>query len=101
MKLNIKRSIGAVLLTAVIASGWAIRTKTNQHWSWEQVLTTKFWILSIIHVVPAYFLIWYCKDNYETWSEGRVILIIIMVVWFVLLGIISSICHYLFGFDLL
>ena len=100
-KINYKRLIGAILLTIVVASGIAINIKNVHDISWEQVLTLRFWILTIIHIIPAYFVVWSFEDNYESWWESRVILNIIVVLWAIVFGIICLISHFVFGFDLL
>lgn len=96
------RIIKTIIFTAIGAAILAYEYKVRHELpSWDQVLTTKFWILSTIHLIPVYFIVWSCESNYETWSEGQIMLLIIIIPWFIVLGIIWAICHFLFGFDLL
>ena len=100
-KINYKRLIGAILLTIVVASGIAINIKNGNDISWEQVLTLRFWILTIIHIIPAYFLVWYIEDSNESYAERQVLLGVILLGWAIVFGIICLISHFVFGFGLL
>lgn len=97
----LRRLIEAVMLVAVIASGIAIQHKTENGLQWEQVLSTRFWVLSIIHIIPAYFLVWSFEDKYEYWTHFKVILLVIFTGWAIVFGIICLISHFVFGFDLI
>lgn len=101
MKSSTIRIIGAVLLVAVIASGWAYRTKVDSGLEWGQVLTLRFGVLTIIHVIPAYFVIWSFEDKGSSWTEARIFLIIIVFAWFIVLCILSFFCRLFFGFELI
>ena len=102
MNIYLKRIIKTVVFTTIIAAILGYEYKIRHELpSWEQVLTTKFWVLSTIHLIPAYFVVWSLEDTNETWSAGRVTLIIIMVVWFIILGIINYICRTFLGIELL
>ncbi len=102
MNIHLKRIIKTVVFTAIGAAVLGYEYKVRHELpSWEQVLTTRFWVLSTIHLIPAYFIVWSLEDNNETWSTGRVTLIIILVVWFIVLGMINYLCRALFGLELL
>ena len=102
MNIYLKRIIKTVVFTTIIAAVLGYEYKVRHELpSWEQVLTTRFWVLSTIHLIPAYFVVWSLEDTNETWSAGRVTLIIIMVVWFIILGIINYICRTFWGIELL
>ena len=102
MNIYLKRIIKTVVFTIIIAAILGYEYKIRHELpSWEQVLTTRFWVLSTIHLIPAYFVVWSLEDTNETWSAGRVTLIIIMVVWFIILGIINYLCRTLLGIELL
>ena len=89
------------MLVAVIASGMAIQHKIQNGLQWEQVLSTRFWVLSIIHIIPAYFLVWSFEDKYEYLTHGYITLLIISTIWAIVFGIICLISHFVFGFDLI
>ena len=78
MNIYLKRIIKTVVFTTIIAAVLGYEYKVRHELpSWEQVLTTRFWVLSTIHLIPAYFVVWSLEDTNETWSAGRVTLIII------------------------
>ena len=94
MNIYLKRIIKTVVFTTIIAAVLGYEYKVRHELpSWEQVLTTRFWVLSTIHLIPAYFVVWSLEDTNETWS--------IMVVWFIILGIINYICRTFWGIELL
>ena len=101
MKDIIRRIICAILLVAVIAFGCVYKSKAGSAHSWEQVLTARFWILSIIHIIPAYFVIWSFEDKGLSWTESRIIRIVIAFGWFILFFILNFFIRLLFGIDLL
>ena len=102
MNLYIKRIIKTVLWVSVIAGILAYEYKVrHQLPSWEQVLTTKFWILSIIHLIPAYFIVREFENNSLGLSESRVVFIIICLIWSIVFGIACAICHFVFHYDIL
>ena len=72
MNIHLKRIIKTVVFTAIGAAVLGYEYKVRHELpSWEQVLTTRFWALSTIHLIPAYFIVWSFEDHNETWSEGR------------------------------
>jgi hypothetical protein len=102
MKLNLKRIIKTVLITGIGAAILAYDYKERHELSsWESVLTTRFWILAILHLIPLYFVAWSFEDHYESSMEYRIFLGIIAFCWAIVLGIIWLLCHFILGFDLL
>ena len=101
MKLNLKRIIKTVLITGIGAAILAYDYKERHELSWDSVLTIRFWILSILHLIPVYFAVWSFEDEDISYTESYIILVIIAVIWAIVLGIIWAICHFIFGFDLL
>ena len=101
MKPNLTRIISTILLTILIFGSIACSIKTRKHIPWEEVLTTRFWILAILHLIPLYFVAWSFEDHYESSMEYRIFLGIIAFCWAIVLGIIWLLCHFILGFDLL
>jgi len=102
MKPNLKRIIRTILYTGIGAAILAYDYKERHELSsWESVLTTRFWILAILHLIPVYFAVWSFEDEDISYTESYIILVIIAVIWAIVLGIIWAICHIIFGFDLL
>lgn len=100
MKIYLKRIIKAILLVGVIAFVFVYHDVYHKGIPLEQVLTVRFWILAILHLIPAYFMVWTSEDNMGIF-QGRVIWGIIAFVWFIFLGIIWAVVYLLFGYDLL
>lgn len=97
---NLKRIIKTVLFTGIGAAIIAYEYKKRHELSWNSVLTIRFWILSIIHLIPVYFLVWSLEDKDMSYTESEIMFIIIAVIWAIVLGIIWAIGHFIFGFDL-
>lgn len=101
MNLYLKRIIKTVIFTAIGAAVLAYEYKVRKEVSWDQVLTTRFWIVSVLHLIPAYFLVWSFEDKYEYLTHGYITLLIISTIWAIVFGIICLISHFVFGFDLI
>lgn len=97
----LKRIIKTVIFTATGAAVLAYEYKVRKEVSWDQVLTTRFWIVSVLHLIPAYFFVWAFEDKYEYWTHFQVILLVIFTGWAIVFGIICLISHFVFGFDLI
>jgi len=97
----LKRIIKTVIFTATGAAVLAYEYKVRKEVSWDQVLTTRFWIVSVLHLIPAYFLVWSFEDKYDTWSQFHIMSSLIVVAWAIVFGIICLISHFVFGFDLI
>ena len=100
MKIYLKRIIKAILLVGVIAGIAIYHDVSHRGRPLEQVLTVRFWILAILHLIPAYFMVWASEDRMGIF-HGQIIWGVIAFVWFALLGIIWAIVYFLFGYDLL
>ena len=102
MELYLKRIFKTILFTGVLFAyiAYLIKTK-NDVATWGQVLTLKFWILAVIHLIPSYFVVWSFEDKYESWTARRVILMLILILWAIVFGIIWAICHVVFNIELL
>lgn len=101
MESYLQRILKTIIADGLLFASIAVAVKTKNHLPWGLVLTTKFWILAVLHLIPIYFVVWSFEDNYESWWESRVILNIIVVLWAIVFGIICLISHFVFGFDLL
>ena len=90
-----------IIITIVLTVGFvALNIKRDHGLSWGEVLNIKFFIMSIAHLVPVYFFVWYVEGfgdpNYnESYTEGRLLMIIIMVIWAISFGVGKFICHLL------
>ena len=101
MELYLKRILKTILLTALLFGIIAYSQKTKHQLSWEQVLTIKFWLLTVLHLIPSYFVVWSFESHYESWMEGNIMLFIIMVLWLIVLTILCVISHFVFHYDLI
>lgn len=101
MNVHIKRIIKSILCVSIYAAIFVYNDIARKGLTLEQVFTTRFWIFSIINLIPAYFIVWTSEDDsissYECWIIGSVIIF----VWLIFLGIIWAIAYFLFGYNLL
>lgn len=102
MNKYLKRIIKAVLCTAAVATLLAYNYKVKHELpSWGDVLTAKFWINSIIGIIPMYTLVWACGDKRLLYSEVQVICFVVFTLWSIVYGIIYAICHFVFHYDII
>lgn len=101
MNVYIKRIIKSILCVGFYAAIFVYIDIARKGLTLEQVLTTRFWILSTINLIPTYFIVWTSEDDsissYEKWMIGSVIIF----VWLIFFGIIWAIAYFLFGYNLL
>ncbi len=97
----LKRIIKTVLLTIVMAAVIAKVYMEVTGLPLKQVLTVNFIVLSMLQLVPSYFIEWANESKYESYTEGQIVLLIIIVGWIIVFSIIWAICRSIFNFDLL
>lgn len=103
MNKYLKRIIKAVLFTAVAAAvlGYDYKVRHDIP-SWGDVMTTKFWICSIIGIIPSYTIVWAWEDTKHLgYSEQRIISLIVATLWGIAFGIVYAICHFVFHYDII
>ena len=101
IKQLINRIIKTILLTLILFAfaAYIIKEK-NSLSTWDEILTVRFWILLILHLIPMYFLAWHSETHYP-FFERRLWLFIFIILWGIILGIICAISKYLFDFELI
>lgn len=92
-KVIIKTIIYALLVSTFCTS--------NNSISWEQILTIKFWALVFITIPPIYCVEQIYSDSEALRSEKRMLSLIVVLVWFLVLGIICMISYFVFDYDIL
>lgn len=92
-KVIIKTIIYALLVSTYCTS--------NNNISWEQILTIKFWVLVFITIPPIYCVEQIHNDSEALRSEKRMLSLIVVLVWFLVLGIICMISYFVFDYDIL
>ena len=95
------RIIITIVLTVIGAGLVAHQTKVDHGLSWGEVLNIKFYIMAIVHLVPVYFFVWAIEGwgdpshMEESYTESRIIMLILAVIWAISFGVGKFICHLL------